>query len=192
MLEVVCLKSPEVGDIMRKTIVICVCLLLCSLSSGCTEVADVDPTQPETIPAKPEVDMSEAPQSYNELNEREAYVILKKGTEPPNVGEYTDTMDEGIYLCRQCNARLYKSEHKFHSDCGWPAFDNEIEGAVKRQPDADGRRVEILCANCDGHLGHVFEDEGLTERNIRHCVNSLSMRFYPAGTEIPKPIVLRD
>ena len=103
---------------------------------------------------------------YNELNEFEQHVILNKGTEPRGVGEYTDLEDAGTYLCRRCNARLYKSDHKFHSGYGWPAFDDEIPGAVRRLPDADGFRVEIICENCEGHLGHVFEGERLTEKNL--------------------------
>jgi len=125
---------------------------------------------------------------YNELNEFEQHVILKKGTEPGFTGEYTDLDDNGTYICRRCNAALYKSDHKFHSNCGWPAFDNEIEGAVTRLPDADERRTEILCTNCDGHLGHVFIGERLTENNVRHCVNSVSMRFVPVGEPLPKPV----
>ena len=117
---------------------------------------------------------------YNQLNAEEQYVILHKGTEPPFVGEYTDNKTQGLYKCRQCNRPLYRSEHKFPSHCGWPSFDDEIEGAVRREPDADGRRVEIVCANCDGHLGHVFEGEGFTDKNIRHCVNSISMQFVAA------------
>lgn len=112
---------------------------------------------------------------FNKLNEVEQQVILNKGTERPFTGEYTDTMLEGTYLCRQCDAPLFHSEHKFLSHCGWPSFDDEIQNAVKRLPDADGRRVEIVCSNCDGHLGHVFEGEGLTASNLRHCVNSISM-----------------
>ncbi|TWU51330.1 Peptide methionine sulfoxide reductase MsrB [Rubripirellula reticaptiva] len=125
---------------------------------------------------------------YNPLNEKEAYVLLHKGTEAPGDGGYTLTKDAGIYLCRQCNARLYKADDKFVSHCGWPSFDDEIKGAVARNIDADGRRVEIVCANCGGHLGHVFEGERLTEKNTRHCVNSISMRFFPEGKELP-PVI---
>ena len=127
---------------------------------------------------------------YNALDRRAAYVILEKGTEPPGPGGFTMTKDPGTYICRQCNARLYHSDDKFESHCGWPSFDDEIEGAVKRLPDADGYRVEIVCANCEGHLGHVFQGEGFTKKNTRHCVNSISMRFIPAGKELPAKLVL--
>jgi peptide methionine sulfoxide reductase msrA/msrB len=117
---------------------------------------------------------------YNELNAEEKRVIVEKGTEPPFTGHYNDVVKNGVYICRQCNSPLYLSEHKFQSSCGWPSFDNEIEGAVERKIDQDGRRTEILCHNCKGHLGHVFEGEELTINNIRHCVNSISMTFMAA------------
>ena len=126
---------------------------------------------------------------FNQLNPREAYVILNQGTEPPGPGGYTMTKDPGTYICRQCNAALYRSDDKFESHCGWPSFDDEIENAVTRRPDPDGLRVEIICSNCDGHLGHVFHGEGFTQKNTRHCVNSISMRFIKKGDDIPPMIV---
>lgn len=117
--------------------------------------------------------------AYNVLNQEEKRVIVNKGTEYPFTGKYVDNKASGVYICKQCNAPLYNSHDKFDSHCGWPSFDDEIEGAVTRVPDVDGRRTEIICSNCQGHLGHVFMGEGFTSKNTRHCVNSVSLQFIP-------------
>lgn len=125
---------------------------------------------------------------YNSLTSEEKRVIEDKGTEAPFTGEYDDFYKEGTYICRKCNNPLFPSKVKFDAGCGWPAFDDHFEGAVKRLSDADGSRVEIQCASCGAHLGHVFEGERMTEKDTRHCVNSLSILFIPQGKELPKLI----
>ena len=131
---------------------------------------------------------NQASPRYNDLTEAEARVILHKGTERSFTGEFTDWKQSGTFLCRQCNAPLYRSTDKFDSHCGWPSFDDEIAGAVLRHRDADGRRIEIVCANCGGHLGHIFEGERFTPKNTRHCVNSISMQFVAEGETLPAVI----
>ena len=138
-----------------------------------------DPQTPSKAAASAQAAKDKA--SYNELTPAERYVIEMKGTEPPFTGEYDDFYEAGTYICRRCNAELYRSQDKFDAGCGWPAFDDEVPGAVKRLPDPDGMRIEIECANCGAHLGHVFLGERLTAKNTRHCVNSLSMKFVAAA-----------
>ena len=123
--------------------------------------------------------LSEKESKYKKLTKEEERVIMDKGTEMPFTGKYYAFWDKGTYVCKRCGAALYRSESKFKSNCGWPSFDEEIPSAVKRSVDADGVRTEITCANCGAHLGHVFSGEGLTKKNVRHCVNSISMDFIP-------------
>lgn len=125
---------------------------------------------------------------FNKLTKEEERVIEDKETERPFSGEYDDFYKEGVYVCRKCNNPLFSSKAKFDAGCGWPSFDENFPNAVERIPDADGKRIEIVCANCGGHLGHVFTGEKLTQKDTRHCVNSLSIKFVHKGDKIPEVI----
>ena len=183
---------------MKCVVLSCLILVASGFFVGCADSAndssaDTKPVAKD-VPTKPATDDSGPggeTVNYNELSDYEKHVILEKGTELPGTGELLDNKQTGTYICRQCNAALYKSEHKFESHCGWPSFDDEIEGAVLRRTEDDGTgRTEIVCNNCKGHLGHVFLGEGMTAKNTRHCVNSVSMAFVKEGEELPETIVI--
>ncbi len=127
---------------------------------------------------------------HNKLTPDEKDIIVYKGTEAPFSGEYDDFYEDGTFICRRCHAPLFSSESKFDAGCGWPSFDENYPNAVKQIPDADGERTEIQCGNCEAHLGHVFLNEHLTDKNTRHCVNSLSIHFIPKKEKLPK--ILRE
>ncbi len=124
--------------------------------------------------------------SFNKLTSEESRVIEDKGTERPFSGEYDNFYKEGTYICRRCNNPLFDSKTKFDAGCGWPAFDENFDGALEQLPDANGSRTEIECGNCNAHLGHVFTGEKMTNRDTRHCVNSLSIQFIPKDEKLPE------
>lgn len=151
--------------------------IMCIAFISCAQNDVINTNQPlKTTNELITIDMTQKT-NWNTLTDEETRVIVHKGTERPNIGEFVNNHADGTYSCRRCNLPLFTSDTKFESGCGWPSFDNAIEGAVDEVPDADGSRTEIVCHNCKGHLGHVFKGEGFTDKNVRHCVNSISMNF---------------
>lgn len=154
-------------------------LLLCILTLVCFSIVSCAQEKNTKTDTRTDTTIKKK-MNFNKLTPEEERIIVHKGTEYPGTGKYLNNKEKGTYTCKRCDAPLYRSDDKFDSHCGWPSFDDEIRGAVKRIPDRDGMRTEIVCANCGAHLGHVFEGEGFTLKNTRHCVNSVSMNFVPA------------
>jgi len=198
---------------MKSTLMIAVMLFACASTSwssrgGCntcclwnlTQAGEQQPDQEQRqdgedpmqlgagTSGRPQGNRPDMSVEYNKLNAQAKKVLLNKHTERAWTGKYLHNKSKGTYICRRCNAPLYESSSKFESNCGWPSFDQELQGAVRREIDADGVRIEILCENCGGHLGHVFYGEGLPAKNTRHCVNSISMNFIAANKPLPEVI----
>ena len=166
---------------IKSIIIIAVAALLsssaCNNETSTGAIEETKPTQNMNDKKINNIQVAKDSSEFNSLTDFERHVIVDKGTERPGTGELLHNKEEGVYTCKRCNQPLFTSNDKFESHCGWPSFDDAIEGAVKEVTDADGRRTEILCSNCDAHLGHVFEGEGFTPKNVRHCVNSVSINF---------------